>query len=634
MDRSALRFGDYEIDLGRRELRLAGRPVDLPRTPLHLLLYLVEHRDRTVPRDELLEAIWPDAVVLEETLTRTLTEVRRAVGDQGDERRVIRTLKGIGYRFVAEVEVVPEDEAPGPRESARPRARSRLAAQASGFLGALVVAALAAWGLLRPREAAVGATPPFGIAVLPIASFSAEAADSQFADGLTEEITHALSQNGYPVVARTTAAQWRERAADVRGLGGLLGVSHVLEGSVRRSADRLRVTIQLVATDSGLHVWSERFDHAGGDALAIQSQITDRVAAHVYRVVWQDSVAMKRDPKLAELSSLIVEGRRAFLEARWQDTISNAERALALAPPREPFVAWRAYMNGLASLAWANAYAFGPIPFAEAGPKLLQHAEAGVALSPQDPFARMALSRAFAHSWRWSDAEREMRRTCELEPRGFSCGGIVAQVCAALGCIDEQIEGARWRLRESPAEPGAWFTLAIALVNDGRDEEARAAALRVRELGGERAIFLLPSIPWRRGEHAEAIAQLTQALVALGASAAAREIEQRAAESPETAWRWQAEQLASPDASAFNLNAFLAARMFAELGDAEHAIAALERSVARHETGLEMFGLDPVFDRMRETPRFRVLIETMGLTAYHAKYREQLQRRSSAAPTP
>jgi tetratricopeptide (TPR) repeat protein len=215
-----------------------------------------------------------------------------------------------------------------------------------------------------------------------------------------------------------------------------------------------------------------------------------------------------------------------------------------------------------------------------------------------------------------------MRRTCELDPRGFNCGGIVAHVCAALGCIEEQLEGARWRVRAMPADPGSWVTLVWALANNNRWEESAAAEQRIRELGLAPALALLPRASWRLGRRDAAVAESAQILRALGSDAGAAELERRGAASVEDTWRWLAElQAATWHAGIPNLHELIAARTYAELGDMDAALAALERSVASHEAGLELFGLDPIFDSIRDTPRFRALIEQLGLGAYHAKHR-------------
>jgi adenylate cyclase len=612
-----LRFGECELDFARGELRRAGALVELPPTPLRVLLYLAEHRDRTVPRRELLDAIWPDAVVGDESLTRAVAEIRRATGEADGGDPVVRTFKRAGLRFVARLEA---DE--------RSAVESRPSRPWLARLGGLALAAgIAVAGALALRG---DAPTPFGVAVLPVANFTGDAAAQPLADGLTEQVTHALAENGYPVVARTTAAQFRERAADVRELGERLGVSHVLEGSVRSAGDRLRVTMQLVASDTGKHVWSEVFERPrGSDGFALQDDVTDRVAVRVYHYVWEDAVAIREDPALAELSRLLVETRRLFLEDRPYEFLQTADRLLAATPEREPYLSWRANTHALIADTWSMLYAFGPHPHSEAGPKLLRHASAAVALAPDEAHPHASLSRALVHHWRWDEAEREVRRACELAPSdGAHCGSARWNLCAAFGCVAEQIEGATAWAHQEPAEYGAWALLAVALLNDGRLDEADRVGARARALGIPWGGLLDPSLQWRLGRSEAAIEGAARQLVALGAREAERELRRQARLVPERAWRWLADQRAAraKGVAPPNLSAFLAAQGYAELGDHAAALAALEASVARHEPGMEQYGLDPIFDPIRETPRFRALIEKMGLTARQAEYATRERR--------
>jgi TolB-like protein len=609
-------FGDYALDLGRGELLREEKPVDIQPTPLRLLLYLAVHRDRVVSRQELLDAVWPGVVVGDEALTTALAEARHAVGDDGAAQRVIRTRKGRGYRFVAEVGVAGGETSGGPKEAeqARRRRSRALLALAASVLGAV---AAVAW---------IRRTPPppetlrFGVAVLPVVDLTDGERDRALADGLTAQITHALAAKGLPVVARTTA-QWRERADDVRAIGASLGVSHVVEGSVRRDGERLRVTMQLVATRTGTHEWSEVFEHTEADLFALQDRVTARVGDQVYPFVWDVVPKGEVAPEVQRVIEDVNAASRARHRNQWKESVLHAERALAEMPKREPYLRGRADMLALISIDWANLYTWQSTPFIEAGPKLLAAAERGVAEAPDAPYARTALARAYMHHWRWSDAEREMRASCDLAPRDpIFCGANIAHVCPALGCVEEQLEAARLYGSKIGAADALGFWMPWALINNDRLEDAEAMSLRAREIDSGWAPFL-PSVQWRLGRHEEVLARIQKQLADSGDAAASREIARRSAESPAAAMRWIAEQQAAGRLLVFpNQRHFLAAQTYAEARDLGSALAELERSVATHEPGMELFGVDPIFDPIRDTPRFRALIEQMGLTAYHEKY--------------
>jgi tetratricopeptide (TPR) repeat protein len=213
-----------------------------------------------------------------------------------------------------------------------------------------------------------------------------------------------------------------------------------------------------------------------------------------------------------------------------------------------------------------------------------------------------------------------MEITCRLAPRdGNTSARSRFWVGAALGRVSEQLEGARLWARSSPANGSAVGSQALVLMQAGRLDEAEPIALRAAQLGWS---VDLPSIQWRLGKRESAVESLRRILERAGAAAAVRDLDILRGDGPESVWRWRA-ALRTPEPVAGITTAareFLSARTYAELGDMESALAAIERSFAAHEPGMELQGLDVIFDPIRDTPRFRALIEHMGLTAYHEKY--------------
>jgi serine/threonine-protein kinase len=395
--------------------------------------------------------------------------------------------------------------------------------------------------------------------------------------------------------------------------------------------------MQLAATDSGKQAWAETFEEASGDLFAIQDRITDRVANAVHLHVSEDAFALKRDPELARVSDLLLEWRRLWFEGRFDEQIVVAERLLAIAPEREPFVRIRADTKAMMAFAWANLYFGGTRSLGETGPKMMALAQQSVAEAPDSPIAHSALARVFFHYWKWAAVERESARACELAPRsGLFCSAMASDLCAALGSVEGQLKHARAWQGQVPADPFVMgWPLAWALVTNDRLDEALAVSLRAREIGGPMAAQYLTNIQWRLGDRSKAVESWRDLMTALNGTDTAREFSRIGATDPEAAWRWAAEQQAAgaPGFLMPNLNDMTAATTFAELGDMEAALGALERSVAEHEPGMEDFSIDPIFDPIRNTPRFRALLDRMGLTAYHEKYGvfERARRRVSAA---
>ncbi len=240
-----IRFGDCELDLAARELRRGGRPVTAQPKVLELIAYLIDHRDRAIGKNELQEAIWPGVIVNETSLTQAIRKARRALGDDAEHQSIIRTVHGHGYRFVADI------------------TGSTAASDAPTFVDHA--------DEKRPT-----------IAVLPFVNLSGDAAQEYFSDAITVDIITRLSKHrGLVVLARNTTFGYKASPIDVRKLARELGASYVVEGTVRKAANRIRVTAQLVDGSSGNHLWAERYDRDLEDVFEVQDDITDMIVARL-----------------------------------------------------------------------------------------------------------------------------------------------------------------------------------------------------------------------------------------------------------------------------------------------------------------------------------------------------------------
>ena len=229
------RFENQLLDLDRRELTRDGARISLEPQAFDLLAYLVVNRDRVVSKDDLLDSVWGGRMVSESALTSRITAVRKAIGDSGGAQHLIRTVPRKGLRFVGNVQ--------------------------------------------EEKEAAISGAPPLSILVLPFMNLSGDPEQEYFADGVTDDLTTDLSRiSGALVIARSTAFTYKGRPVDVKRVGRELGVRYVLEGSVRRAGERVQVNVQLIDSESGAHVWADRFDTHRADLVEAQSEITGRLA--------------------------------------------------------------------------------------------------------------------------------------------------------------------------------------------------------------------------------------------------------------------------------------------------------------------------------------------------------------------
>jgi TolB-like protein/Flp pilus assembly protein TadD len=246
-------FEDYVLDTDRRELRLGANQVPLAPQVFDILVYLIRNRERVVSKDDLMAAVWDGRIVSDSALTTRLNGARSAIGDSGEEQRLIKTLPRKGVRFVGSVR---EEEKPaGP---------------------------VAAGHITQPPRSSLALPDKPSIAVLPFTNFSGDALQDYFADGVVEDIITELSRfSELFVIARNSSFTYKDRPVDVRDVGRDLGVRYVLEGSVRKVANRVRMTGQLIDAASGAHIWADRFESALDDIFALQDQMTESVVGAI-----------------------------------------------------------------------------------------------------------------------------------------------------------------------------------------------------------------------------------------------------------------------------------------------------------------------------------------------------------------
>lgn len=244
-------FEGHSLDVDRRELRRGSEQIALEPQVFDLLAYLVKNRDRVLTKDDLIAAVWGGRIVSESTLTSRINSARKAVGDTGEEQRLIRTYARKGIRFVGEVQETP--------------------------------------GLLEPKRGAPSMPAPLPqargkpcIAVLPFVNLSGDPEQEYFSDGITEDIVTALSKHrSLLVIARNSTFALKGDDGDVRRIGLDLGASYIVQGSVRRIGPRIRITVQLVETEDGQHIWADKYDRELQEIFEVQDEITATIVARV-----------------------------------------------------------------------------------------------------------------------------------------------------------------------------------------------------------------------------------------------------------------------------------------------------------------------------------------------------------------
>jgi TolB-like protein/tetratricopeptide (TPR) repeat protein len=442
-------FSDLVLDPGRRELRRGDNHIAVEPQVFDLLEFLIRARERVVSRDELLDAVWRGRAVSDATLSSRVNAARAAIGDNGEAQRLIRTLPRKGIRFVGEV----REESDSP---------SLLASMASEQASPL--------DLEGPS-----------IAVLPFTNMSGDPEQDFFADGMAEDIITALSRcSGLFVIARNSSFTYKGKAVDIRQVGRELGVTYVLEGSVRRGGDRLRISGQLIDAASGRHLWADRFDGDPSDVFDLQDRITESVVAAIEPAVQFAEIERHRSGKPSKLDAYDLLLRASALEHEFTAesmaaALACLDQALALDPSYAPATAMAAYCHALRHFQGWIA------PDNTHSAKGVRLAWRAVELAPND--AKVLWMAAFA-IWNMSHDRRDAApelfdRSLLINPNSvmaLTLGGWIEIMRGNQAHGRTMIERAR---RLSPRDPRGWFTsgaMAIAAVADKNYPEAIAWA--------------------------------------------------------------------------------------------------------------------------------------------------------------
>jgi TolB-like protein len=503
----ALRFGDCEIDLGRQELRRGGRVVPVEPQVFDLLLHLVRNRSRVVTKDELIEAIWQGRIVSEAALSSRISAARRAIGDTGEDQRLIRTLHKRGFRFVGQV-----DEDPAPLDAPKDSAISppTVPAQAADAAEAQEETTRAGAAALAP---ALALPDKPSIAVLPFVNLSGNPDQEYFADGLTEDIITGLSQQQwFFVIARNSTFAFKNEATDVRTVASQLGVRYVLEGSVRRAAGRVRVTGQLIDAAHGVHMWGEKYDRELADIFELQDDITQRVIGSVGpEILAAEAARIRRQPPNSmDAWDLVMRA----LPHMWRVSSDEQRRAQQLL--QQAIALDNEYAHAHALLGWTYISMFNldsRTPIFEFTERALEAGARAVDLNEEEPWGHLVLGLGHARRRRPDEAITHLSISLDLNPSfalahagmgyAMACGGqpehglqaverarrlsprdpflaiyaptVRYMALFALGRYEEAVTVCRATAALHPHHAGAWRLMTVSLGLLGRIDEAREA---------------------------------------------------------------------------------------------------------------------------------------------------------------
>jgi len=307
-------FDNHTLDTDRRELRRGSMPIAVEPQVFDLLIYLVQNQHRVVSKDDLIASVWGGRIVSDSTLTSRINAARKAVGDSGEDQKLIRTVPRKGLRFVGAVRIQPNGADPAHAIGPQPN------------------------GINEQSRPALPLPDRPAIAVLPFINMSGDVEQEYFSDGISEDIITALSKlRWFFVIARNSSFVYKNKAVHMKQVAAELGVGYVVEGSVRRGGDRVRITVQLNDVATGSHIWAERYDRDLADVFAVQDEITEAIVAAIEPQLYaaENFRAQRKPPNSLDAWDLVMRALSHYWRVTRQDNVvaqALLEKATAIDP--------------------------------------------------------------------------------------------------------------------------------------------------------------------------------------------------------------------------------------------------------------------------------------------------------------
>jgi TolB-like protein len=475
-------FADHALDTDRRELHRGSEAVAVEPQVFDLLVYLLQNCDRVVTKDDLIASVWGGRIVSDSTMTSRITAARKAVGDSGRDQKLIRTIARKGLRFVGAVQTQHDGAEPvhaggSPPDNIREPSRQTLSQQALSHR-ALSHQALPHQALSLPDRP--------GIAVLPFVNMSGDPEQDYFSDGISEDIITALSKlRWFFVIARNSSFIYKGRAVHMKQVAEELGVGYVLEGGVRRSGDRVRITAQLNDVATGSHLWAERYDRDLADVFAVQDEITEAIVAAIEPQLYaaENFRARRKPPDSMDAWDLVMRALSHYWRVTRQDNLvaqALLEKAKAIDP---------GYGQALGVLAASHSFCahMGWADIATAIPIAERAALAAIRADSEDPWAHHALGCVYLFARRFEDSLAELELALRLNPSFSLAQGYYGLTLAFCGRWEEADVAARRALRLSPRDPFSAIYCGIAafaqFIGRNYDEAMRHSREAIRQRG-------------------------------------------------------------------------------------------------------------------------------------------------------
>jgi TolB-like protein/DNA-binding winged helix-turn-helix (wHTH) protein/Flp pilus assembly protein TadD len=607
-----LTFGIFKVDLKASELRKAGIKQKLAPQPFQVLQALLERPGEVVTREQLRDLLWPENTFVDYDLAlkKAINRLREVLGDSAASPRFIETIPRHGYRFLAEVRAV-DSSVPSPAANARVHRKL-----AVGLFCATAAALLLGFnvGKLRTRIFAKSRSLEIrSIAVLPLQNLSNDPNQDYFSDGITDALTTELAQIGaLRVISRTSAEHFKGTRETLPEIGRKLNVDAIVEGSVTRSENRVRITAQLIEAPSDRHLWAKSYERELKDVLALQDEVARDIAREI-----RSNVAAKQGADLQASAQVNPQAHEAYLRGRywWHRRgrenelkgLQYFEQAVQLEPSYP--LAWAGVADSYIVMAH-----HGVLPPKEAMPKAKAAALKALQLDNSLAEAHTSLATIkLSYDWDYAGAENEFTRAIELNPNYSTAHHWYAHYLAVKLRFPEALSEIQ---KAHDLDP---YSL---VVNDfwgltlyySKDYERALAQFRARlDLDPNQELTTYEKIARvyeQQGDYVRAVENEDNALTLSGAAQDAEPLPNAYAQGGARAyWRKRIELAQrAPAASALEL-----AILYAYEGDRDAALRSLERAYQEHSPWLNFMACEPAFDSLRADPRFQKLAHLIGL---------------------
>jgi TolB-like protein/cytochrome c-type biogenesis protein CcmH/NrfG len=421
-------FDDHVLDTDRRELRRGSDRLAVEPQVFDLLVYLLENCDRVVSKERLIASVWGGRIVSDSTLTSRINAARKVIGDSGGAQKLIRTIPRKGFRFVGAINASPcgSEAAYGIVPAGE---ETRLSMQASSLSSG------------RPA-----------IAVLPFSNMTGDPQQEYFSDGISEDIITALSKlRWFFVISRNSSFMYKGKLTHLKQIAEELGVGYVVEGSVRKEGDRVRITAQLNDVVTGGHIWAERYDRNLADIFAVQDEIAEAIAAAIEPQLYaaENFRAQRKSPESMDAWDLVMRALSHYWRGTREDNLA-AQALLEKATSIDPN-----YGRAFGLLAVNHTYSayLGWTEIAAVAPLAERAALAAIRADSEDPWAHYALGFVYLFTRRFDDSLAAFEWALRLNPSFSLAQGHYGLALAFCGRSEEAMTAIQRALRLSPRDP-------------------------------------------------------------------------------------------------------------------------------------------------------------------------------------